>query len=65
MVSNELEQERGITILSKCTSLVYKGYKGNVVDTPGHSDFGGEVDRLMGMVDGVVLVVCATEGVMA
>ena len=65
MDSNELEKERGITILSKCTSLVYKDYKINVVDTPGHSDFGGEVERIMGMVDGVILVVCATEGVMA
>ncbi len=65
MDSNELEQERGITILSKCTSLVYRDHKINVVDTPGHSDFGGEVERIMGMVDGVVLVVCATEGVMA
>lgn len=65
MDSNELEQERGITILSKCTSLVYRDHKINVVDTPGHSDFGGEVERIMGMVDGVILVVCATEGVMA
>jgi len=64
MDSNAIEQERGITILSKCTSVVYKGYKLNIVDTPGHSDFGGEVERIMSMVDGVCLVVCATEGPM-
>lgn len=65
MDSNELEQERGITILSKCTSVIFKDYKLNVVDTPGHSDFGGEVERIMSMVDGVCLVVCASEGPMA
>lgn len=65
MDSNDIEMERGITILSKCTSVVYKDYKLNVVDTPGHSDFGGEVERIMSMVDGVCLVVCASEGPMA
>lgn len=61
----DIEQERGITIMSKCTSVIYKGHKINVVDTPGHADFGGEVERIMSMVDGVCLVVCATEGPMA
>ncbi|KRX04698.1 P-loop containing nucleoside triphosphate hydrolase [Pseudocohnilembus persalinus] len=61
---NELEKEKGITILSKCTSITYKGHKINVVDTPGHGDFGGEVERIMGMVDSVILLVCATEGPM-
>lgn len=64
MDSNDLEKERGITILSKCTSVIYKDYKMNIVDTPGHQDFGGEVERIMTMVDGVCLVVCATEGPM-
>lgn len=64
MDSNELEKERGITILSKCTGITYNGYKINIVDTPGHQDFGGEVERIMGMVDSVCLVVCATEGPM-
>jgi GTP-binding protein len=64
MDSNELEQERGITILSKCTGISYNGYKINIVDTPGHQDFGGEVERIMNMVDGVILVVCASEGPM-
>ena len=64
MDSNDLEQERGITILSKCTSIVYNGMKFNIVDTPGHQDFGGEVERIMSMVDSVILVVCATEGPM-
>lgn len=64
MDSNELEQERGITILSKCTAISYKGYKINIVDTPGHQDFGGEVERIMNMVDSVCLVVCASEGPM-
>ena len=61
----DIEQERGITIMSKCTSVIHKGYKINVVDTPGHADFGGEVERIMSMVDGVCLVVWATEGPMA
>ena len=64
MDSNDLEKERGITILAKCTSLIYKNHKVNIVDTPGHHDFGGEVERIMTMVDGVILVVCATEGPM-
>lgn len=65
MDSHQLEQEKGITILSKCTGLSYKGYKINIVDTPGHHDFGGEVERIMSMVDGVCLLVCAVEGPMA
>lgn len=64
MDSNDLERERGITILSKCTSVNYKGNMINIVDTPGHADFGGEVERIMSMVDGVALVVDATEGPM-
>lgn len=64
MDSNALEQERGITILSKCTSIIHNDFKFNIVDTPGHQDFGGEVERIMTMVDGVCLVVCATEGPM-
>ncbi|KAI3595038.1 gtp-binding protein [Moniliophthora roreri] len=64
MDSNDLEKERGITILSKCTSINYKGSLINIVDTPGHADFGGEVERIMSMVDGVALVVDATEGPM-
>ena len=64
MDSNALEQERGITITSKCTSIIHGDHKLNIVDTPGHQDFGGEVERIMTMVDGVCLVVCATEGPM-
>lgn len=64
MDSNVLEKERGITILSKCTSIEYNGYKINIVDTPGHADFGGEVERALSLVDGVLLVVDATEGPM-
>ena len=64
MDSNDLEKERGITILSKCTSVIHQDMKFNIVDTPGHQDFGGEVERIMSMVDGVCLVVCATEGPM-
>ena len=64
MDSNDLEKERGITILSKCTSIIYEDFKFNIVDTPGHQDFGGEVERIMTMVEGVCLVVCATEGPM-
>ncbi|KAL6056311.1 50S ribosomal subunit assembly factor BipA [Balamuthia mandrillaris] len=64
MDSNELEKERGITILSKQTSVYYKDYKINIVDTPGHGDFGGEVERVLGMVDGVLLLVDASEGPM-
>ncbi|KAJ3066126.1 hypothetical protein HDU98_010551 [Podochytrium sp. JEL0797] len=64
MDSNALERERGITILSKSTCVNYNGHRINIVDTPGHADFGGEVERVLSMVDGVVLVVCATEGPM-
>ena len=62
--SNDLEKERGITILSKNISIEYKGTKINVVDTPGHADFGGEVERVLGMVDGALLIVDAAEGPM-
>src|SRR5882672_8039131 len=64
MDSNDLERERGITILAKVTSLVWKGYRLNIVDTPGHADFGGEVERILSMVDGVVVLVDAAEGPM-
>lgn len=64
MDSNDLERERGITILSKNTAITYKDCKINIVDTPGHADFGGEVERVLKMVDGVILVVDAFEGVM-
>ncbi len=62
--SNELEKERGITILSKCTSVLYKNIRFNIVDTPGHADFGGEVERILNMVDGVLLLVDSVEGPM-
>ena len=62
MDSNDLERERGITILAKNTSLYYKGVKINIIDTPGHADFGGEVERGLEMVDGVLLLVDAFEG---
>ncbi len=55
MDSNDLERERGITILAKCTSLIWKDTRINIIDTPGHADFGGEVERILSMVDGVVL----------
>lgn len=64
MDSGDIEKERGITILSKNTSVEYEGYHINIVDTPGHADFGGEVERVLGMVDGVVLLVDAQEGPM-
>jgi len=64
MDSNDLEREKGITILAKNTSINYQGYTINIVDTPGHADFGGEVERIMKMVDGVLLVVDAFEGCM-
>lgn len=64
MDSNDLERERGITILAKVTSLVWKQARINIVDTPGHADFGGEVERILSMVDGVVLLVDASEGPM-
>ena len=62
--SNDLERERGITILAKNVSVRYKGIKINIIDTPGHSDFGGEVERVLNMADGVLLVVDAFEGPM-
>ena len=62
MDSNELERERGITILAKNTAINYGGGKINIVDTPGHADFGGEVERALKMVDGVMLLVDAAEG---
>lgn len=64
MDSNDIEKERGITILSKNTAVTYKGVKINIIDTPGHADFGGEVERVLKMVDGVILVVDAFEGPM-
>lgn len=64
MDSNDIEKERGITIFAKNASLIYKGTKINIVDTPGHADFGGEVERVLGMVDGVLLLVDAVEGPM-
>jgi GTP-binding protein len=62
MDSNDLERERGITILAKCTSLVWRGTRINIVDTPGHADFGGEVERILSMVDGAIVLVDASEG---
>src|SRR4030081_1357613 len=62
MDSNDLEKERGITILSKITGVRFRGTKINIVDTPGHSDFGGEVERALKIVDGVMLLVDASEG---
>src|SRR3989441_2428584 len=64
MDSNELERERGITILAKCTSLVWNDVRINIVDTPGHADFGGEVERILNMVDGAIVLVDAAEGPM-
>ena len=64
MDSNDIERERGITILSKNTAVNYNGTKINIIDTPGHADFGGEVERVLKMVNGVILVVDAYEGVM-
>jgi len=61
---NELERERGITILAKCASVVWKGTRINIVDTPGHADFGGEVERILNMVDGALVLVDAAEGVL-
>src|ERR1700749_4689713 len=62
MDSNDLERERGITILAKCTSIMWHDTRINIVDTPGHADFGGEVERILSMVDGVVLLCDAAEG---
>jgi len=64
MDSNDLEKERGITILAKCTSVDWEGTRINIVDTPGHADFGGEVERILSMVDGVILLVDSSEGAM-
>jgi GTP-binding protein len=64
MDSNDIERERGITILAKNTSVMYNGIKINIIDTPGHADFGGEVERVLEMVDGVLLLVDAAEGPM-
>ena len=62
MDSNDLEKERGITILAKCTSVEWNGTRINIVDTPGHADFGAEVERVMKMVDGVLLLTDAVSG---
>ncbi len=59
--NNDLERERGITILAKNVSVMYRGYKINIIDTPGHADFGGEVERVLNMADGVLLLVDAFE----
>ncbi|MGO8949442.1 MAG: GTP-binding protein, partial [Ktedonobacterales bacterium] len=64
MDSNDLERERGITILAKNTAITYKGIKINIIDTPGHADFGGEVERVLNMADGCLLLVDAVEGPM-
>ena len=64
MDSGDIERERGITILAKTTAIDYKNVRINILDTPGHADFGGEVERIMNMVDGVILVVDAYEGTM-
>src|SRR5947199_2666931 len=64
MDSNDLERERGITILAKVTSVVWKGNRINIVDTPGHADFGGEVERILSMGDGAIVLVDAAEGPM-
>ncbi len=64
MDSNDIEKERGITILAKATSVVWKNTRINIVDTPGHADFGGEVERILSMVDGAIVLVDAAEGPM-
>src|SRR4029077_17749019 len=64
MDSNDLERERGVTILAKCTSIYWQGTRINIVDTPGHADFGGEVERILNMVDGAIVLVDAAEGVL-
>ena len=64
MDSGDLEKERGITILAKPTSVVWKDTRFNIIDTPGHADFGGEVERVLGMADGVILLTDAAEGPM-
>lgn len=62
MDSNDLERERGITILAKCTSVVWNETRINIIDTPGHADFGGEVERILSMVDGAIILVDSAEG---
>src|ERR671929_983416 len=62
--SNDLERERGITILAKCTSILWRDTRINIVDTPGHADFGGEVERILNMVDGAIVLIDAAEGPM-
>ena len=64
MDSNDLEKERGITILAKCTSIDWQNKRVNIIDTPGHADFGGEVERVLDMADGVILLVDSAEGPM-
>ena len=64
MDSNDLEKERGITILAKPTSIIYNDTRINIIDTPGHADFGGEVERVLSMVDGVILLIDSSEGPM-
>ena len=64
MDANDLERERGITILAKNTAIIYRGIKINIIDTPGHADFGGEVERVLNMADGCLLLVDAVEGPM-
>src|ERR1700680_3671717 len=64
MDSNDQERERGITILAKNTAIIYKGIKINIIDTPGHADFGGEVERVLNMADGCILLIDAVEGPM-
>ena len=64
MDSNDLERERGITILAKNTAVIYRGVKINIIDTPGHADFGGEVERVLNMADGCLLLVDSVEGTM-
>src|SRR5437879_10879474 len=64
MVTNDQERERGITILAKNTAIIYRGIKINIIDTPGHADFGGEGERVLNMADGCILIIAAVEGPM-